>query len=102
MPYSKIRLGPYALGETLGVGAFGKVKGMNATVFVCASMPLRVRRLVATHELTGVKVGVKILNRKKIASLDMVQKIRREIQYLKFLQHPHIIKLYVAEKPNGR
>lgn len=71
----KIKLGPYILGETLGVGSFGKVK-------------------VATHELTGYKVGVKILNRNKIASLDMVQKIRREIQYLKALRHPHIIKLY--------
>ena len=49
---------------------------------------------MATHEPTGIKVGVKILNRKKIASLDMVQKIRREIQFLKVLRHPHIIRLY--------
>lgn len=48
---------------------------------------------MAVHEPTGVKVGIKILNRKKIASLDMVQKIRREIQFLKVLRHPHIIRL---------
>jgi hypothetical protein len=28
-------------------------------------------------------------------SLDMVGKIRREIQNLKLFSHPHIIKLYV-------
>ena len=49
--------------------------------------------LVATHELTGHKVGVKILNRKKIASMDMGHKVRREIQFLKLFRHPHIIKL---------
>ena len=48
---------------------------------------------VATHELTGHKVGVKILNRKKIASMDMGHKVRREIQFLKLFRHPHIIKL---------
>jgi serine/threonine protein kinase len=39
-------------------------------------------------------VAVKILNRKKIASMDMIGKIRREIHYLKLLRHPHIIRLY--------
>ncbi|XP_012873969.1 PREDICTED: 5'-AMP-activated protein kinase catalytic subunit alpha-1 [Dipodomys ordii] len=46
------------------------------------------------HELTGHKVAVKILNRQKIRSLDVVGKIRREIQNLKLFRHPHIIKLY--------
>ena len=45
------------LGETLGVGTFGKVK-------------------VANHELTGHKVAVKILNRNKISSLDVAEKIK--------------------------
>lgn len=49
---------------------------------------------MAVHELTGYKVGVKILNRRKIASLDMGQKIKREIQFLKLLKHPNIIRLY--------
>jgi len=44
--------------------------------------------------LTGHKVAVKILNRQKIRSLDVVGKIRREIQNLKLFRHPHIIKLY--------
>lgn len=48
---------------------------------------------VGEHQLTGHKVAVKILNRQKIKSLDVVGKIRREIQNLKLFRHPHIIKL---------
>ncbi|XP_004409207.1 PREDICTED: 5'-AMP-activated protein kinase catalytic subunit alpha-1 [Odobenus rosmarus divergens] len=71
----RVKIGHYILGDTLGVGTFGKVK-------------------VGKHELTGHKVAVKILNRQKIRSLDVVGKIRREIQNLKLFRHPHIIKLY--------
>lgn len=48
---------------------------------------------VGEHQLTGHKVAVKILNRQKIRSLDVVGKIKREIQNLKLFRHPHIIKL---------
>jgi len=50
---------------------------------------------VGIHQLTGHKVAIKVLNRQKIKSLDVVGKIRREIQNLKLFRHPHIIKLYV-------
>ncbi len=49
---------------------------------------------VGFHQITSHKVAVKILNRQKIKSLDVVGKIRREIQNLKLFRHPHIIKLY--------
>ncbi|KAH7640307.1 AMP-activated protein kinase alpha subunit [Dermatophagoides farinae] len=75
-PHSQsVKIGHYILGETLGIGSFGKVK-------------------IATHQITDHKVAVKILNRQKIKNLDVVGKIRREIQYLKLFRHPHIIKLY--------
>ena len=45
----------YRMGKTVGVGSFGKVK-------------------VAEHLLTGQKVAIKILNRKKIQSMDMEEK----------------------------
>eukprot|EP00798_Chlamydomonas_sp_ICE-L_P002735 gene2735-12607_t len=48
-------LSNYRLGKTLGVGSFGKVK-------------------VAEHVMTGHKVAIKILNRKKIAAMDMDEK----------------------------
>lgn len=69
------KIGHYILGETLGFGTFGKVK-------------------TAKHQHNGHKVAVKILNRNKIKNLDVVGKIRREIQNLKLFRHPHIIKLY--------
>jgi len=72
---TQVKIGPYILGETLGIGTFGKVK-------------------IAYHQQTGNKVAVKILNRQKIKSLDVVGKIKREIQNLKLFSHPHIIKLY--------
>lgn len=70
-----VKIGHYVLGATLGCGTFGKVK-------------------IGEHQLTKHKVAVKILNRQKIKSLDVVGKIRREIQNLKLFRHPHIIKLY--------
>lgn len=70
-----VKIGHYILGNTLGTGTFGKVK-------------------IGEHQLTKHKVAVKILNRQKIRSLDVVGKIRREIQNLKLFRHPHIIKLY--------
>lgn len=70
-----VKIGHYTLGATLGTGTFGKVK-------------------IGEHQLTKHKVAVKILNRQKIRSLDVVGKIRREIQNLKLFRHPHIIKLY--------
>lgn len=69
-----VKIGHYVLGQTLGTGTFGKVK-------------------IGEHQLTGHKVAVKILNRNKLKSLDVVSKIRREIQNLKLFRHPHIIKL---------
>lgn len=50
--------------------------------------------IVATHSLTGHRVAMKIINRRKISSMDMGARVKREIQYLKLLRHPHIIKLY--------
>lgn len=58
-------------------------------ICVCSS----VNPPVGQHELTKHQVAVKILNRQKIRSLDVVGKIRREIQNLKLFRHPHIIKL---------
>jgi 5'-AMP-activated protein kinase catalytic alpha subunit len=45
----------YKLGKTLGIGSFGKVK-------------------IAEHALTGHKVAVKILNRRKIKNMEKEEK----------------------------
>jgi serine/threonine protein kinase len=48
-------LNGYRIGKTLGIGSFGKVK-------------------IAEHILTGHKVAIKILNRRKIRSMEMEEK----------------------------
>jgi carbon catabolite-derepressing protein kinase len=68
------RLGQYTIVKTLGEGSFGKVK-------------------LATHGVSGQKVALKIINRKRLVTRDMAGRIEREIQYLQLLRHPHIIKL---------
>ncbi|KAJ9062679.1 Protein kinase, variant 4 [Entomophthora muscae] len=75
MASNTIQIGQYNVLQTIGEGSFGKVK-------------------LAVHSVTGHKVAMKIINRKKIAHMDMVGRVKREIQYLKLLRHPHIIKLY--------
>jgi 5'-AMP-activated protein kinase catalytic alpha subunit len=65
----------YRIGKTLGIGSFGKVK-------------------IAEHILTGHKVAIKILNRRKIRSMEMEEKVKREIKILRLFMHPHIIRLY--------
>uniref|UniRef100_A0A8R7U100 non-specific serine/threonine protein kinase n=1 Tax=Triticum urartu TaxID=4572 RepID=A0A8R7U100_TRIUA len=74
----------YNLGETFGAGTFGKV-------------------MIAEHKLTGHKVAIKILNRRKMKTLEMEEKANREIKILRFFIdfiHPHIIRIYeVIETP---
>lgn len=72
------RLGQYTIVKTLGEGSFGKVK-------------------LATHQVSGQKVALKIINRKRLVTRDMAGRIEREIQYLQLLRHPHIIKLCVKD-----
>jgi len=68
-------LAGYRIGKTLGIGSFGKVK-------------------IAEHIITGHKVAIKILNRRKIKSMEMEEKVKREIKILRLFMHPHIIRLY--------
>lgn len=74
---SNPRLGHYNIMKTLGEGSFGKVK-------------------LATHVVSGQKVALKIISRRKLVTRDMAGRIEREIQYLQLLRHPHIIKLYTV------
>lgn len=71
------RLVQYEIIKTLGEGSFGKVK-------------------LAVHRISGQKVALKIINRRKLQTRDMAGRIEREIQYLQLLRHPHIIKLYTV------
>ena len=56
---------------------------------------------MAVHKETGIKVAIKVLNKKKVQALDMNDKVWREIRVLKLFSHPHIIRLYeVIDTPS--
>lgn len=65
-------IGHYLIGKTIGEGTFGKVK-------------------LGTHNVTGEKVAVKILEKHKIVEDVDVERVAREIKILKLARHPNII-----------
>ena len=73
------RKGNYYLEETIGEGAFAKVK-------------------LAIHIPTGEKVAIKILNKEHLfeeaSEFNDINKIRKEINILKRIRHKNIIQLY--------
>ena len=50
--------------------------------------------IVAFNEISGHKVAIKIMNKKKIKQQGVFDKIKREIKVLRLFNHPHIIKHY--------
>nr|POE89365.1 isoform 2 of snf1-related protein kinase catalytic subunit alpha kin10 [Quercus suber] len=65
----------YKLGKIIGRGAFGKVR-------------------IATDIQTTCEVAVKILVRETMVKKKMEEIVYREIEILRSLRHPHIIRLY--------
>jgi len=75
MSINEIRIGQYRFSKNLGNGSFGKVK-------------------MAFHDLTGHKVAIKILNKKKIRQYGVFEKVKRELKILRRFNNPHTIKLF--------
>ena len=74
-------IGDYLFVRTVGQGQFGKVK-------------------LATHKKTGRKVAIKLINKLNLTP-DTVKMVKREVQIMKMLWHPNIIRLYeVIETPS--
>ncbi|XP_048350379.1 LOW QUALITY PROTEIN: serine/threonine-protein kinase SIK1 [Sphaerodactylus townsendi] len=69
-----LRVGFYDIERTLGKGNFAVVK-------------------LARHRVTKTQVAVKIIDKKRLDPSNL-EKIYREVQIMKLLNHPHIIKLY--------
>jgi 5'-AMP-activated protein kinase catalytic alpha subunit len=61
--------------KTIGEGTFGKVK-------------------LGYHLITNEKVAIKILEKSKIADSEDLERIQREIGFLKKLNHVNVIKVY--------
>ncbi|KAJ8662780.1 hypothetical protein O0I10_001744 [Lichtheimia ornata] len=67
--------GPYLLLQTLGEGEFGKVK-------------------LGIHIETGHEVAIKLIKKDNIDSTTRMSKVEREINVLRKVRHPYIVKLY--------
>ncbi|XP_078416565.1 serine/threonine-protein kinase SIK1 isoform X2 [Cetorhinus maximus] len=69
-----LRVGFYEIEKTLGKGNFAVVK-------------------LARHRVTRSRVAIKIIDKTRLDPGNL-EKIYREVQIMKLLNHPHIIKLY--------
>ena len=68
-------VGPWELRETLGVGAWTKVK-------------------VAVHSSTGQKAAVKIISKDRLAENSVLRRnSEREIALMKLMEHPNVVHL---------
>ncbi|GAA5846694.1 hypothetical protein JCM9279_003415 [Rhodotorula babjevae] len=76
MPRQKVYFGPYVLLQTLGEGEFGKVK------------------LGVHGERWGEDVAIKLIKRGNVDTAQRGEKVRREIEVLKMVRHPNIVRLY--------
>ncbi|CAD8050287.1 unnamed protein product [Paramecium sonneborni] len=75
-------IGNYLIGKTIGQGTFSKV---------CQ----------AINQVIGHEAAVKVLEKKCINQEGDIERVKREIQILKLLHHPQIVKLYeVIETEN--
>lgn len=73
---TKLELDGYEIVDTLGVGRHGEVKS-------------------AVHKLTGVKVALKFMD---LNSSEGVVSTWSETEALKYLQHPHVVRLYDVQR----
>ena len=65
----------YQFLKTIGEGTFGKVK-------------------LSLHLLTNELVAIKILEKSRITDQEELERVEKEIKYLKLFEHPNIIQLY--------
>ncbi|KAF7280261.1 uncharacterized protein LOC143204721 [Rhynchophorus ferrugineus] len=81
MSKNPIRVGFYDIERTIGKGNFAVVK-------------------LARHRITKTEVAIKIIDKSQLDASNL-QKVYREVDIMKRLDHPHIIKLYqVMETKN--
>ncbi|EIW64478.1 CAMK/CAMKL/AMPK protein kinase [Trametes versicolor FP-101664 SS1] len=73
--YPAYKLGEYTVVGEIAEGTFGKVK-------------------MAVHTVTGQKVAMKFISKQAIAKHRTKTRVQREVEYMRTLRHPHIIKLY--------
>ena len=97
---SSCKIEHYIIGETIGKGGSAKVKGRFSFLkkVQCFLFEFYVKIglltwIVAKHEFTGDMVAIKIMKKSKIKEMKLGARIRREINLLRYFNHPNIIKM---------
>lgn len=86
------RIGPYALGKTLGVGSTGRVK-LGVHVETSHKVAIKIIPKDSLSQAEKDSPGPrKVLTPEKLAALQ--KKIEREITIMKLIQHPHVMQLH--------
>ncbi|XP_014629544.1 CBL-interacting serine/threonine-protein kinase 9 isoform X2 [Glycine max] len=70
----RILVGKYELGKTIGEGSFAKVK-------------------FARNVQNGNYVAIKILDRKHVLRLNMMEQLMKEISTMKLINHPNVVRI---------
>lgn len=92
--YPASKLGEYTVIQEIAEGTFGKVKSAYSSY----SLLLRSVYLtltVAVHTVTGHRVAMKFISKQVINATKTKTRVQREVEYMRTLRHPHIIKLCV-------
>ncbi|KAB8754777.1 hypothetical protein FH972_026565 [Carpinus fangiana] len=76
------KLGDYILGQTLGAGEFGKVRLGWKKPSASSGTP------------AAPQVAIKMIKRRKLDTTSRVGKVYREINILRELEHPNIVRLH--------
>jgi serine/threonine protein kinase len=77
------KVGIYELGETLGTGAFGIVKG-------------------ATNTENQEQVAIKILDKEKLKQESLGESIKKEVILMKMIKHPNVVRLIEVLASNSK
>jgi 5'-AMP-activated protein kinase catalytic alpha subunit len=77
LPALPLEITHYTMKQTLGVGAFGKVK-------------------LAEHKETGELFAIKCIQKSRLSAARQFERLQREIRILKMLRHPNVIQLHAV------
>lgn len=94
-PWNK--LGEYRIVRDIAEGTFGMVKGMYQDVASLRNnMTIADQPIEAIHTVTGVRVAMKCLPKGNIQRGNAKTRVRKEVEYMRLLRHPHIVRLSVT------
>jgi len=87
-PWNK--LGEYRIVRDIAEGTFGMVKGRQRLDHY---QPKTNHGIEAIHTVTGTRVAMKCLPKGNIQRGNAKTRVRKEVEYMRLLRHPHIVRM---------